>query len=53
VQCAITFVKRSTGGLNRFVDKHPKITIAGVYLGGLSLLALLGLAGYMIVRALL
>jgi len=53
VQCPITFLKRTTGGLTRFVDRHPKTAIAALYLSALGILALLTLGGIRLVQALL
>jgi serine/threonine-protein kinase len=41
VQCPITFGKRVTGGMTRFMDRHPFLTMAAMSLGALGFVAAL------------
>jgi len=52
VQCPATLVKRTLGALNRFVDRHPTVTLVGVSLVALGVLGLLVLAGMWVARTL-
>jgi serine/threonine protein kinase len=53
VQCPITFLKRTTGGLLRITDSYPKIAITVICLSALGTLALFTFGGIRLVQALL
>ncbi|MCC6522143.1 MAG: serine/threonine protein kinase [Polyangiaceae bacterium] len=44
IQCPVTFAKRGTTGLTRFVDRHPFVTLVSVFLVPLLVLSSVALA---------